>query len=156
MGQIIRMPTREELPPGSVRDFTIMMFFLYKMAHRPTLREISKAIEDNDKLAGTASPETVRRMLRGKAVPQRWETVDAVMQTLCDMGERGPFAGLTFGGKNDTTWNHVDRLWHRALDEPHGPSVLYRPQPNVDDPWNPDPDYEYSEDAPFYAEAAPF
>jgi hypothetical protein len=65
MGQIIRMPTEDEVRSGVLEDFMTVMFHLYKSAHRPTLRAISKAIEDNGELAGTASPETIRRMLRG-------------------------------------------------------------------------------------------
>lgn len=124
MGQMIRMPTIAELPVGSVRDFTSMMFFLYKKAHRPTLREISNAISRNDNLSGTASPETIRRMLRGTAVPQRWEIVKAVMETLCDLAGFSPSDEIVMGEDMESIQHLVDRLWHRALDYPNAVSVL--------------------------------
>lgn len=158
MGQIIRMPTESELPDGAVRDFAQMLFYLYKTAHRPSLRQISKAIEDNHELPGTASPETIRRMLRGTAVPQRWETVEAVMLTLCDLGNRSPGERVYFGEHRRSIASHIERLWHQALDFPWAESVLAPPQeaseataPNpgaADDPWASDGD-GYSDEPPF-------
>jgi len=144
MGQIIRMPTLAELPSGSVRDFASMMFFLYKQAHRPTLREISNAISRNENLSGTASPETIRRMLRGTAVPQRWDIVKAVMETLCDLAGISPFHEIVMGEDMESIQHLVDRLWHRALDYPSAMSVLESDQgvpdeavarPRPADPW---------------------
>jgi len=143
MGQIIRVPSGSELPDGSVRDFVTVMFHLYKQAHRPTLRQISDAIARNEDLAATASPETIRRMLRGAAVPQRWEIVEAVMVTLCDLGHVVPGDKLIFAEERLSIRSHVERLWHRALDYPHAPSVQApapdAPAAQVADPWADDP-----------------
>jgi hypothetical protein len=126
-----------------MRDFTSMMFFLYKKAHRPPLREISNAISRNDKLSGTASPETIRRMLRGMAVPQRWEIVAAVMETLCDLAGFSPSDEIVIGEDLESIQQLVDRLWHRALDYPNAMGVLESdqgvpdgavPRPRLD-PW---------------------
>jgi hypothetical protein len=145
MGQIIRMPTESDIPDGAVRDFAQMIFYLYKRAHRPSLREVSNAIARNPELAGTASPETIRRILRGTAVPQRWETVQAVMQTLCDLANIDTATLVWFGEDRLRIASHIDRLWHRALDYPWAPSVLEplqeAPDPTasaastVADPW---------------------
>jgi hypothetical protein len=44
MPRVIKMPTDDELPPGAVRDFTALLFRLYKAARRPTLDDLSKHI----------------------------------------------------------------------------------------------------------------
>jgi hypothetical protein len=45
----------------------------YREAGRPTLREIGDVIAGRDDLAGTASKETIRRMLQGISVPAQWK-----------------------------------------------------------------------------------
>jgi hypothetical protein len=158
MGQIIRMPTESEVPQGAVRDFAQVMFYLYKKARRPSLREISLAIARNEKLAGTASPETIRRILRGTAVPQRWETVEAVTVTLCDLGNCDRDRSLRFGSERGTVWNVVESLWHRALDfpwaesvappEPPEPSTTSANSTTAGDPWASDGD-GFPDEPPF-------
>ncbi len=81
--QMLRMPPEEDLPPGPRRRFVGELFVLYRKARRPTLREINEQIMRMD-LAGTASRETIRRMLQGVSVPANWETVEAVLTVLCD------------------------------------------------------------------------
>jgi hypothetical protein len=50
---------------------------VYTQASRPDLHAISKAVTDGD-YRGTASPETIRRMLHGDSVPAKWKTVEPV------------------------------------------------------------------------------
>jgi hypothetical protein len=75
------------------------------------------------------------------------------MLTLCDMADVGPYADLVFGEVKDTIWNHVDRLWQRALDEPDGKSELTPKRTGgfgakEPDPWADDGD-GYSDEPPF-------
>ena len=79
----IQFPDETELPRGRRRDLAWLLFYLYRVAHRPTLREISTEIR-NSSLRATASPETIRRLLRGTTVPS-WPIVVAVFVTLCDI-----------------------------------------------------------------------
>lgn len=45
---------------------------------------------DDLELAGTASRETIRRMLLGATVPANWETVNAVFLILREIAKREP------------------------------------------------------------------
>jgi hypothetical protein len=126
MARTMRFPSEAELPPGAVRDFAELLFWLFCKAHRPALREISAAIERSDR-KGTASPETIRRMLLGTTVPVRWAIVEAVYLTLCDLAGLEPDdAGP--GPDNPDPWDAdpppsihklVENAWHRVLDDPH-------------------------------------
>ena len=125
------MPSQAELPRGARRDFTESLFSLYREARRPGLREISSAIPDD--APGTASTETIRRMLRGKTVPVNWQTVAAVVTALCHLAEVDPDDSV--GDYRDYTTRRelVEGAWHRALDEP-----IRRAAPEApveDDPW---------------------
>lgn len=117
MGRVIRMPSEADLPPGTVRDFVELLFVFYRNAHRPTLRAISDAIRDGE-FRGTASPETIRRMLRGTSIPAQWETVEAVLLVLCELGGWDPDGRMYHEGEPRTPRRHLERAWHRALDEP--------------------------------------
>ncbi|MGH3156599.1 MAG: recombinase family protein [Streptosporangiaceae bacterium] len=71
VARTIPMPSKEELPDGPRRAFVTELRRYYRVA-RPSLREISQAIERHtdprlDKV--TASAETVRRMITGKVLP---------------------------------------------------------------------------------------
>lgn len=134
------MPSEAELPRGPVRDFVAVLFRLYREARRPPLREISGTIQRRDDLRGTASTETIRRMLRGATVPPHWDTIEAVLIGLCDMAGTDPNA-LRPGGERDeydlpTRREELEEAWHRALDEPAG---RYPVQAN--DPWANDPPF---------------
>ena len=119
MARTIRIPTEADLPTGTVRDFVELMFHFYRQAHRPpTLREISDRI-DRSELRGTASTETIRRMLRGTTVPAHWETVEAVFEALAELGGKDPaFLSFDWEGNDAPARKHLERLWHRALDQP--------------------------------------
>lgn len=140
MPRIIRMPAKTELPEGTVRDFADVLFWLYCRAHRPTLRVISERINKDEGLRGTASPETIRRMLRGDSVPN-WRTVYAVMETLCDLAGMSHNTELDWEGDKKPIYFHVEHRWHRALDDPdwHYPRAERKPPPPepppAEDPW---------------------
>jgi hypothetical protein len=121
------MPSEAELPRGAQRDFTEQLFALYREANRPGLREISRAIPEDS--PGTASTETIRRMLRGKNVPVHWQTVDTVLTALCRLAGLDPDEDVGGDTWDATTRRQlVEGAWHRALDEP-------TPTGPVDDPW---------------------
>lgn len=153
MARTMRMPDEGELPDGAVRDFVWLLFHFYRAAHRPTLREMSNRIEKND-LPGTASTETIRRMLHGTTVPASWETVYAVLDVLTELAGRTPDSTLTYDGEQRTARNHLERLWHEALDNPtpryaqHGSSYQPPPEPGHD-PWQDDGPSGYPDEPPF-------
>ncbi len=126
MARTMHLPSEMDLPPGPVRDFAELLFWLYRQAHRPALRDVSGAIRRNDDLHGTASPETIRRMLLGTTVPVRWAIVEAVYLTLCDLAGLEPDdAGPE--PDNPDPWDAdpppsihklVENAWHEVLDDP--------------------------------------
>jgi hypothetical protein len=122
MPRIIKMPTEDELPAGSARDFVELLFRLYRAAHRPTLETISLHIRDGGFIA-TASKETLRKMLRGTTIPAKWPTVATVVVALCELADWDPDGSTTMtyaDGRQvqGSIMGHADELWHRALDEP--------------------------------------
>lgn len=143
MARTLRMPSETDLPPGTVRDFVELLFFFYRTAHRPTLREISDRIKRSE-LPGTASTETIRRMLRGTTVPAHWETVEAVLVVLSDLAGRSSETRLDWEDIRATRREHLERTWHQALDKPD----LYYTQPDQD-PWASDVPDSYSDEPPF-------
>lgn len=142
MARIMRLPSEAELPEGTVRDFAELLFWLYRAAHRPALRDISEKIRKNDDLRGTASTETIRRMLRGTTVPANWAIVEAVYLTFCDLAGLDPYWTVTYKEQQETISRLVTRAWHSALDNPdwyYGP-----PEPPADipgDPWTDEPPF---------------
>lgn len=126
------MPSEAELPKGPRRDFVAGLFELYRAARRPTLQEISSAISRAE-VPGTASTETVRRMLHGTAVPRHWAAVDAVLVVLCEMSGRDPDG--QYGG--EPSWREtLEGAWHRALDKPDGQQPAW-----AQDPWSDEPPF---------------
>ena len=115
----MRFPSEAELPPGTTRDFARLLFRLYQAAHRPALRDVSEAIRRNDHLRGTASPETIRRMLLGITIPVRWAIVEAVYLTFCDLAGEDPEEQRRLGEDIGTIPSFIGSAWHRALDDPH-------------------------------------
>jgi hypothetical protein len=118
VARIIRLRDEKDLRPGTVRDFAILLHYLYRRAHRPPLRDISEAIRRKD-LKGTASPETIRRMLTGVSVPAQWATVEAVYLTLCDLALLEPYDHLVkHNNKSLPVAEHIEEAWHSALEDP--------------------------------------
>jgi hypothetical protein len=119
MARTMHPPSEMDLPPGPVRDFAELLFWLYRKAHRPALRDVSEAIRRNDDLQGTASPETIRRMLLGATVPVRWAIVEAVYLTFCDLAGLEPDYEVSWDEDPSSISGLVEDLWHKALDDPH-------------------------------------
>jgi hypothetical protein len=132
VAQVLRMPSKAELPNKFARDFVEQLFSLYRDAHRPPLRTISRAISDSSDLPGTASTETIRRILRGLTVPAHWDTVYAVFAGLCQLANVSPdeTAGDDYGGS--TRRESLEFAWHQALDNPVAPRGYGQ---TADDPW---------------------
>ncbi len=128
MARTLRMPTETDLPPGPVRDFVELLFRFYREARRPTLREISDTILKGD-YVGTASPETIRRMLRGTTVPAHWETVEAVYRALCELAAKDPEGRMTLGRQSATIRAFFEQRWHYALDNPEMRYVQFGDEP---------------------------
>lgn len=149
MARTMRMPDEGALPDGAVRDFVWLLFYFYRQAHRPTLREISDRIRKSD-LPGTASTETIRRMLHGTTVPASWETVYAVLYVLTDLAGRATDSRLKYNGKEGTSRSHLESLWHEAIDNP---IPRYRQLEQVrfgaPDPWTTGDSDGYSDEPPF-------
>lgn len=145
MGQVLRMPSEAELPRGARRDFTEQLFSLYREARRPDLRTISRAIPDDS--PGTASTETIRRMLRGKTVPAHWQTVDTVLTALCLLAGVDPDDNVGGDYRDEVTRRQlVEGAWHRALDEPGRRAA---PPGLTEDPWATEGPGGYSDEPPF-------
>lgn len=121
MARRVRMPTEEQLPSGSRRRFVSELFERYREADRPSLREISDAIAGREDRRGTASPETVRRMLNGTTVPG-WRTVEAVLVALCDLAGTDPdneyYDSEDINREATTFRRELKYLWNRAVDFP--------------------------------------
>jgi hypothetical protein len=126
--KIIRMPSTDVVPERTKRrEFVEEMFRLYRAAGSPPLREIEEWIRGNDELKGSASTETIRRILRGH-VPPRWHTVEAIalaFYTMSDMepGERYPDSM----GDPFTNLDATRRTWAEAIEEdPNAPDPRTR------------------------------
>lgn len=134
MPSIIRMPTKRELPEGPRRRFVEELHDHYRAARRPALRVISDRIKeraDDLELAGTASRETIRRMLLGATVPANWETVNAVFLILCEIANRNPNHDHYMGNDFGDVPTHAESLeyaWNQALDD-QPPDHLYNDEP---------------------------
>ncbi len=131
MARSLRMPTSSEVPSPEVRSFVEVLFNLYRQARRPPLRRISAEIERSD-AHGTASPETIRRVLRGITVPSTWETAEAVLIGLCRIIGLSP----EDQAEEESEWTLREVLearWNHALDHPYGPPSR--------DPWSDEPPF---------------
>jgi hypothetical protein len=120
---IIRMPAQHELPAGPRRRFVEELHDHYRAARRPSLRVISDRIKeraDDLNLAGTASRETIRRMLLDTTVPANWETVNAVFLILCEIANRNPEDNHYEVNGFEAPPTHTESLelaWNQALDD---------------------------------------
>jgi hypothetical protein len=121
VAKTIPMPSKEELPDGPRRAFVTELRRYYRVA-RPSLREISKAVDDHEDPRVnkvTASAETIRRMIIGKVLPEQ-ARLYAVFRVLCDMAEVDPAAGRwEDGGYTDaeSNWQYLRRLLDNALED---------------------------------------
>jgi hypothetical protein len=148
---MLRMPPEADLPAGPLREFVEELFVHYRAADRPTLREIAQWINDHAEshdLRGTASTETIRRVLKGSVVPRSWHTVSTIVQAFCGMAgrsideERWP-PDRWNDGESITFIEEVKRRWNAALDHyetvmpelPAPARASATPAPREPDPW---------------------
>jgi hypothetical protein len=153
------MPHEADLPRGTIRDFVHPLVWLYQKAHCPALREISDAIRKRSDLRGTASTETIRRMLNGTTVPRHWQIVEAVYLVLCDLADRSPHEQLRINDRRASIARHVEDAWQKALINPHLRYPKPEPEPALapldpwaepePDPWEDDGPVDYSDEPPF-------
>ncbi len=140
------MPREADLPRGPVRDFVHILVWLYQKAHCPALREISDEIRKRSDLRGTASTETIRRMLIGTTVPRRWQIVEAVYLVLCDLAQRKPGDLIEINDRYESIERHIEDAWQNALINPH---LRYPELEPEADPWESDGPVDYSDEPPF-------
>jgi hypothetical protein len=139
VARTIPMPSKEELPDGPRRAFVTELRSYYRVA-RPSLREISKAVdkhEDPRVSKVTASAETVRRMITGKVLPEQ-ARLYAVFRVFCDMAEVDPDADhwedRYANDEPESHWQYLRRLWDTALENEADAPPLPRPTPPPPDP----------------------
>lgn len=158
MSRMLKMPSEAELPDGPHRRFVEELFVHYRAASRPTLREIAKWIKDHQDaqdLRGTASTETIRRVMNGTSVP-RWFTVETILEALCGLAgrstdeERSPddeWSSFTFKDELRQRWNAVIDQPEKDLAElPPRPKP---PQPSENDPWAVAKPSTFADEPPF-------
>ncbi|MEV5758396.1 hypothetical protein AB0L61_16750 [Streptomyces tendae] len=88
MPQMLRMPSKADLPDGTRREFVTELFIHFKEAGRPTPARIAATTSSmQDPLP--VSRETIRRLLKGETI-STWERVDAVLRALCEIGGQDP------------------------------------------------------------------
>jgi len=132
------MPSERVLPPGPPRRFAEELFHLFRLARRPPLWEISYRIQHNNDLDGTASRETLRRMLTGKTVPS-WKTAFAAFTTLCDLAEVDPSSARYVDNnryESDSYLEAFESAWNDAHDyDPLDRPRVSRVETVPDNPW---------------------
>ncbi|MHC3464604.1 hypothetical protein OG936_37300 [Streptomyces sp. NBC_00846] len=143
MSKMLRMPSVDELPPGSRRAFVGELFTYFRAAGRPSPVSIAAAVTQTHGSAPvTVSRETVRRLLKGETT-STWPTVRAVHEVLCRMGDQDP-TWRRFSDSNDydedndtrTLREYIRDLWNDAVDgvepddEADHPQLAPVPQPS--------------------------
>ena len=129
MPRYIRMLNEDQLPDGPRREFVAKLYEYYERAEFPSLQVISdrcsELTERDDRLRGSASRETVRRMLTGSSVREGvplWESVEVVYRALCDLAGQDPDASYQWtNGYEAETIKFLDELrdaWKQALKAP--------------------------------------
>ncbi|WP_194903739.1 hypothetical protein [Catenulispora rubra] len=110
---------KPEMAPGPGRDFVEVLFALYDLALRPSARKIADKIKEMAP-RGTASYETVRRMLNGTIVNSSLTTVEAVVLALCDIAGCDPSEEVTvmtgWTPVVSTRMEAILNAWRRVLD----------------------------------------
>ncbi len=147
MARAMRMPTSNELPNGPVRNFVEALHMLYRQARRPSLRRIG-AEAGRSGAGGTASTETIRRMLHGDTIPSNWGTVEAVLLGLCNIAGKNPDDLYYHSDDNDPTTirQELEFRWNNALDGyPSADPGGHLPP----DPWDTKGPGGYSDEPPF-------
>jgi hypothetical protein len=160
MPRILRMPPKEVLPDGPRRAFVEELFVHYREAGRPPLRQVAMWIKNNEDLKGTASSETIRKVLAGAVVPRAWFTVEAILEAFAALADRN----LEEMRWPEDNWSEVTlrgelkKRWNAVLDDYEGdvPALPPKPSPppappsNFDDPWaQAAPPRKFDEEPPF-------
>jgi hypothetical protein len=123
--RMLRMPSLEQLPPGTRREFAAELFWHYRKAGRPELPRVVNALAALPE-APSVSRETVRRLLKGEAI-SRWDKVDALLRAMCSMGDREPDDQRWPDDYDDdsTYRDRLRQLWDNDIDgvqpEPESP-----------------------------------
>ena len=174
MPKMLRMPPQTQLPDGPHRTFVEELFMHYREAGRPSLRVIAQWIKDNataSELGGTASTETIRRVLSGSVVPRNWLTVEAILEALCGLAgrstdeDRWPHARWPDESPDRTIKDELKHRWNSAHDDYETdlpelpprpvPPPVPAPRPTIranPDPWSPEPSVGFGsgqEEPPF-------
>ena len=142
------MPAKSVVPDGPHRKFLEELFAYYREAGRPTLRAIAQWIRGHGEdraLRGTASTETIRRIMHGDLVPRNWPVVETLLEALCDLAgrssdeQRWEDDGDGWRSRDEpASWTFKDELkkrWNAALDQQQGedseelPRLPPRPAP---------------------------
>ncbi len=139
------MPPESDLPSGPHREFVEELFVHYREAGRPPLRQIAKWIDDNKDtrdLRGTASTETIRKVLQGRTLPRLWFTVETVLEALCGIAGRETSEKRWPNDWMGETFEDVlKQRWNAAIDHGDGPLPSLPPRPSPQpvrprpDPW---------------------
>lgn len=123
--RMLRMPSLEQLPPGTRREFAAELFWHYRKAGRPELPRVVNAITALPETP-SVSRETVRRLLKGETI-SRWDKVDALLRVLCSMADRDPDDQRWPDDYDDdiTYRDRLRQLWDNDIDgvepEPESP-----------------------------------
>ncbi|WP_042370518.1 hypothetical protein [Streptacidiphilus neutrinimicus] len=148
MPRYIQMLGEDQLPEGPRRDLVARLQDYYEKAGLRPVQEISakcqELTEKDERLRGTASRETVRRMLNGSSVltsVPHWENVELVYRALCDFAGQDPDASYEWHhGYDSGTAKYLDDLreaWSAARKAP--PVEPQKPQSGgwgtLADPW---------------------
>lgn len=134
------MPRRlrkPHLPNGPRMRFVDHLWAVYNLAEYPALQAVSMQIR-SIKVPGTASHETIRRVMSQGDVPRRWTTVEAIYVALCSMAHPviDPDAHEDDGDGNygfrdseppETGRDITRRLWREAYEAQDEVPVPARP-----------------------------
>lgn len=122
MVQVLRKPQESSLSPARW-EFVKELWFHHEAAGRPKLDLIMQGIKvfnEMHETGGTASTETIRKMLKGETVPVEWSRVRATLYALCEMAGTDPTKPTEVYGYGEvpSTEEELRRLWGQALDDP--------------------------------------
>jgi hypothetical protein len=77
----VPLPDEGKLPPGPHRNLVVAVHSLYRAAGKPSLKDISTWISENEGKSGSLSHEGVRALLNGSRTP-RWRNLEMLVKTL--------------------------------------------------------------------------
>lgn len=140
MPRYIRMLGEDELPEGPRRDLVSKLQDYYEKAGLRPVQEISdkcqELTERDERLRGTASRETVRRMLSGSSVltsVPHWENVELVYRALCDFAGQDPDASYEWNhGYDNGASKYLDDLREAWSTARKAPRLTHRSPSQVD------------------------